>query len=205
MVNSVSKLFLLLQIITAEAENYKSMFQNLQLKIKNILGYREKDVHLIESLIAERTEDRRKLEALTRDVENYRNEISMTLKIVEQNEQTINLRQELSVVLKEREKDQEIIQELQAALYAGKTSYDIKAHVKEEHVDTLDKDKHTSQGRFNSFASGDETTEKRTDIKEIPDTDKRHNLTVRYFPLLSQFPFHTGYNQLLKKILPSNH
>lgn len=184
MVTSIVTFFLLFVFYTTEAEKYEPTVQDLQLQINKLVKYREKDVLLIENLIAERTEDRKKMEALTRDVENYQNERNMMLKLALQNEQKINLlREEFDVVLKERETDQKIIQGLQTVLYTIIENNDVKTHAEDENVDKFDEDDQRSHLKNSySFESDDETIDVQAFVKEKPyksDTNEPHNLTVR--------------------------
>lgn len=194
MVTSTATFFLLFVIYTTEAEKYELSVQDLQLQINKLVEYREKDVNLIESLIAERTEDRRKLEALTRDVQNYHNEISMTLKLVAQNKQTINLlRKELDVVLEERENDRKIIQDLQTVLLTVIENNDLRAHAEDGNVDKLDKEEDEQRSPLENshrFALAGENMDEQTGVKEKAhksDTDEPHNMAVRYFLFNLQF------------------
>lgn len=84
---------------------------------------------MIETLVAERAEDRRKLETLARDVEHFQSEIFMMKKLKKQDEQEIrNLSERLDVVLEDREKDREMIENLEMTMCKKHNDCDLNNH-----------------------------------------------------------------------------
>lgn len=126
---SFNNFFLLLLVIPAEAEENEPSIKDMQIQINKLLEYRELDLHMIETLVAERAEDRRKLETVARDVEHFQSEIFMMKKLKKQDEQEIrHLSEILDVVLEDREKDREMIENLEMTMCKKYNDCDLNNH-----------------------------------------------------------------------------
>lgn len=123
---SFGSIFLLLLIPSAEAGDNEPTVTDLQMQIKALLKYREEDLLAIETLKAQRAEDHRALEKLTRDVEHHNDVIRELLKEKKQNGKTIKLLSEkLDTVLEDRKTDRNIIRTLEKAVYRNYKQFNV--------------------------------------------------------------------------------